>query len=72
MCKRLPPLQPEEWDVAQDEPLGNIPLLWSHTEAARALFNLHVARIRRRFGRPGVFVWLAARRLRLRLGGDGL
>jgi hypothetical protein len=41
-------LHPEEWDVAHDEPLGNIPLLRSRTEAARALFNLHVAPIRLR------------------------
>jgi hypothetical protein len=57
MCKALPKLIPEEWDVRGDAPLGNTPLVWSHMEMARALHLLHIARIRRRFGTPGVAAW---------------
>lgn len=32
----LPGIQPEEVDVATGEGRGNVPLVWSHTEAARA------------------------------------
>jgi GH15 family glucan-1,4-alpha-glucosidase len=71
MCRLLPRLQPEEWDVESGQPLGNTPLLWSHTEAARALYHLHVARIRRPFGPLGVALWVTGRRMRLRLTGDG-
>jgi hypothetical protein len=67
MCAHLPPLQPEMWDVQHQQPLGNTPLLWSHTEAARALYNLHIARIRSRSTVAGVTVWRTFRALRLRL-----
>jgi hypothetical protein len=36
----LPTLQPEEFDPARREARGNIPLVWSHAECARALFEL--------------------------------
>ena len=62
----LPPLLSEEWDVEKRVCLGNTPLLWSHTEAARALYNLHTARIRKRFGAPGVAVYNVSRYVRIR------
>ena len=67
MCTRLPRLLPEEWDVVAEHGLGNVPLLWSHSQAARALFDLHALRIRRRTGPVGLRVWRVARYLRLRV-----
>ena len=66
MCAQLPPLLSEEWDVEQRSSLGNTPLLWSHTEAARALYNLHSARIRKFFGAPGVAAYNISRYVRIR------
>jgi GH15 family glucan-1,4-alpha-glucosidase len=40
LCRMLPVLQPEEFDPARREALGNTPLLWSHAECTRALFEL--------------------------------
>jgi len=40
LCALLPALQPEEFDLGRREPLGNTPLLWSHAECTRALFEL--------------------------------
>ena len=57
LCALLPPLQPEEWDVERGEALGNTPLLWSHTEAARCLYFLQRADVRRRFGPLGLRLW---------------
>ncbi|MDQ3470498.1 MAG: hypothetical protein M3487_12135, partial [Actinomycetota bacterium] len=67
MCAVLAPLQPEEWDVEAGEGLGNMPLLWSHMEAARALYLLQAARIRKRYGRIGLGLWRLSRYARLRL-----
>ena len=67
MCLHLPPLLAEEWSVEQDEALGNTPLLWSHTEAARALHHLHQERLRHRYGTFGLTIWRIVRHLRLRL-----
>ena len=36
----LPMLQPEEFDPARREALGNTPLLWAHAECTRGLFEL--------------------------------
>ncbi len=47
LCTILPTLQPEEFDPARREARGNIPLVWSHAECARALFELDR---QRRFG----------------------
>jgi hypothetical protein len=66
MCKLLPALLPEEWDVANNRPLGNTPLVWSHVEAARAFHLLHAARIERRFGRVGLRAWRVWRYLVVR------
>ena len=69
LCALLPPLQPEEWDVERGEALGNTPLLWSHTEAARCLYFLQRADVRRRFGPLGLRLWAGgARYVRLRFG----
>ena len=66
LCAALPPLQPEEWDVERNEALGNTPLLWSHMEAARALYALQREHIRHRYGSFGLGAWSAGRYLRLR------
>jgi len=58
LCQSLPGLQGEV--IAPDgEVLGNTPLVWSHAEAARALYLLRVAGIRDRAGRVGVAAWRA-------------
>ena len=40
LCHMLPGLQPEEFDPGRREALGNVPLVWSHAECTRALFEL--------------------------------
>jgi len=47
--------------------LGNTPLLWSHTEAARSLHQLTRERIRHRCGTAAYRAWRIARYIRLRL-----
>ena len=64
LCASLPELQPEVLDG--EAPLGNLPLVWSHAESARALDLLQVAEVRRRVGRVGLALWRAARRLGVR------
>ena len=66
LCATLPALQPEEWDVERGEALGNTPLLWSHMEAARALYTLQRERVRRRYGGIALAAWTVARFVRLR------
>ena len=52
LCGMLPALLPEEFDPVRDEALGNTPLVWSHAECARALFELdRQRRVRRRVAR---------------------
>jgi alpha,alpha-trehalase len=56
LCHMLPALQPEGFDPGRREALGNMPLLWSHAECTRALFELDrqrrlVKRVRRRVAR---------------------
>ncbi len=53
----LPRLQPEELDPQSHVALGNTPLVWSHMEAARALYLLDVARIAKRYGPVAVLAW---------------
>ena len=53
----LPRLQPEELDPERHTALGNTPLVWSHMEAARALYLLDVARVRKRYGGVAVVIW---------------
>ncbi len=66
MCAHLPPLLAEEWSTEQNQALGNTPLLWSHTEAARSLHQLTRERIRHRYGTVIYRAWRTARYLRLR------
>jgi Glycosyl hydrolases family 15 len=40
LCAVLPRLQSEEFDPTRGESLGNVPLVWSHAEAARALYEI--------------------------------
>jgi hypothetical protein len=63
LCAALPGLQGEV--IAPDGAMvGNTPLVWSHAEAARALYLLRVCDLRRRFGSVGVAAWRAWRLLR--------
>lgn len=48
LCGRLPALLSEEIDPDTGAALGNIPLVWSHMEAARALYLLEQAEQRLR------------------------
>jgi hypothetical protein len=48
--------------------LGNVPLVWSHMEAARAAYLLDAARLRRRLGPAALAAWRGQRFLRARLG----
>ena len=65
LCEMLPLLQLESFDPARREALGNTPLLWSHAECARALFELDRQRTAlRRFRR-------AVSRLRFHHTGSG-
>jgi hypothetical protein len=58
LCKALPALQPE---ILDGEALGNLPLVWSHAEATRALYLLRAAGIRARWGSAGLALWRAGR-----------
>jgi GH15 family glucan-1,4-alpha-glucosidase len=64
LCEVLPALQPEILDG--ETPLGNLPLVWSHAESARAVYLLRLAQLRRRYGRFGAGAWQVARGLRAR------
>jgi len=69
LCEATAGLQPEMLDVGAGGVggLGNTPLVWSHAEAARALYLLRVADLRGRWGR-GVAIWSAARFVRQAVG----
>lgn len=64
--RALPALLPEEMDPKSRQGLGNVPLVWSHMEAARAMYLLDSARVRARLGVIGFAGWRAARYLRAR------
>ncbi len=59
--RALPALLPEEMDPESRVGLGNVPLVWSHMEAARAMYLLDAARLRSRTGRLGLGAWRAQR-----------
>jgi GH15 family glucan-1,4-alpha-glucosidase len=61
LCAALPELQPEMLDPGGDGGLGNVPLVWSHAEAARALYLLRVADLRARWRPVGAAMWQLAR-----------
>jgi hypothetical protein len=64
LCARSPRLVSEEVDATTDEMLGNTPLVWSHAGMARALYAIDTARVRRRYGAPGLALWRFAHRVR--------
>jgi len=66
LCAALPRLLAEEVDPSSGESLGNVPLVWSHVEAARAMYVLDAAARRDRYGAAGLWAWRIARYLRLR------
>jgi hypothetical protein len=66
LCARLPRLLAEEFDPDTGESLGNVPLVWSHVEAARAMYVLDAAALRARFGAPTLWAWRITRYGRLR------
>ncbi|UDY37533.1 glycoside hydrolase family 15 protein [Dermatobacter hominis] len=66
LCAGLPALLPEEVDPASGRALGNVPLVWSHMEAARALAAIEEADLRRRFGSVGAAASRFVRSLRIR------
>jgi len=68
MCARLPRLLAEEVDAERGESLGNVPLVWSHMEAARTMYLLDAAAVRQRFGALGLWLWRLGRYARLRWG----
>ena len=65
--RSLPALMPEEMDPESRVGLGNVPLVWSHMEAARAAYLLDAARLRRRLGPAALVAWRGQRYLRARL-----
>ena len=64
--RAVPALMPEEMDPESRVGLGNVPLVWSHMEAARAMYLLDAARLRDRLGPLGLGLWRAQRWLRAR------
>ncbi len=64
--RALPALLPEEMDPESRQGLGNVPLVWSHMEAARAMYLLDSARLRARTGPLGLAAWRLGRWLRAR------
>ncbi|GAC1533865.1 MAG: glycoside hydrolase family 15 protein [Marmoricola sp.] len=55
--RALPALLPEEFDPESRQGLGNVPLVWSHMEAARAMYLLDSAQLRARTGVVGLAAW---------------
>ncbi len=66
LCAVLPRLMAEEFDADNTRSLGNVPLVWSHIAAARALYILDAAALQSRYGTLGLTAWRIGRYLRLR------
>ena len=66
LCARLPRPIAEEIDPQSRVSLGNVPLIWSHMELARALYVLDAAERRERWGPAGLWAWRLARYATLR------
>jgi hypothetical protein len=61
MCARLPEVLAEEVDPESGDSRGNVPLVWSHMELARALYLVDAARRRKRYGPIGGGAWRLGR-----------
>ena len=72
MLAVLPPLLPEMWDPVEDRGLGNVPLVWSHMELARALHLLDLADRRSSYGAVGYAAWRAWHGVRLKRSRRGM
>jgi uncharacterized membrane protein len=73
LCASLPRLLSEEVDPQTGELLGNVPLVWSHAELARAVYVLDAAKRREKWGAAASWAWRLQRYVRLRhdmRGGD--
>jgi hypothetical protein len=66
LCARMPELLSEEFDPVDDVALGNVPLVWAHTELARSLYVLDAEQRRKRWTTAGLVLWRIAHRVRLR------
>lgn len=66
LCAALPRLLSEEVDPLTGVLLGNVPLVWSHAELARAIYVLDAAKRRARWGTAGLWAWRLQRYVRLR------
>jgi len=66
LCASLPRLLSEEVDPQTGELLGNVPLVWSHAELARAVYVLDAAKRREKWGAAASWAWRLRRYLRLR------
>ncbi len=64
-----PRLMAEEIDPETLQSLGNVPLVWSHMEAVRALYVVDAAERRRRHGAAGLWAWRIGRHLTQRWHG---
>lgn len=62
--RAVPALMPEEMDPESRVGLGNVPLVWSHMEAARAAYLLDAAQLRQRLGPAALVAWRGQRWLR--------
>jgi GH15 family glucan-1,4-alpha-glucosidase len=67
----VPRLMSEEIDPESLQSLGNVPLVWSHMEAVRALYVLDAAQRRHHYGPVGLWTWRIARYLQQRFSGPG-
>ena len=66
LCAALPRLLAEEVDPGSGSSLGNVPLVWSHIEAARTMYLLDAETRRARYGTAGLWVWRLGRYVALR------
>jgi GH15 family glucan-1,4-alpha-glucosidase len=68
--RAVPRLMAEEIEPEGLQSRGNVPLVWSHMEAVRALYVLDAARLRHRAGAAGLWAWRLGRYLQQRFTGE--
>ncbi len=68
--RAVPRLMAEEIDPESLQSRGNVPLVWSHMEAVRALYILDAAQRRQRTGAAGLWTWRIGRYLQQRFRGQ--